>query len=286
MAERLRRMTDAQLGAALMALAPDLAFPSADVAAAVAGRLSEERRPAGHRFEGAWRRLGGILPPRGLRRALVVALLVVALTAIAAGATYFGVRGIEIVFQNRGGHSPIATGGSSSTPGPSHSSSPLPSPTLPGLGDRLELGNPSSLDAARAAAPYPVAVPPAVAGFGAPRVFLTGDDVVTRVSFVWVRDGTPRLLLTEFNADPYQPYIKKVMLEGGHVRPVAVNGERGYWLSGTPHELDYVDHDGMHFIDHPRLAGNTLVWTRGDVTLRLEGAPSLRDALRIAQATG
>ena len=211
MAERLRRMSDDELGAALMTLAPDLAFPSADVAAVVAARLADEPRQAGHRFEGAWRRVGGILPPRGLRRALVVALLVVALTAIAAGATYFGVRGIEIVFQNGGGPSPVASGGSPSTP--STSPSPFPSPTLPGLGDRLELGNPSSLDAARASAGYAVAVP---------------DDDVTRVSFVWVRDGTPKLLLTEFNADPYQPYIKKVMLEGGHVRPVTVNGERGY----------------------------------------------------------
>jgi len=285
MAERLRRMSDDELGVALTALAPDLAFPSVDVAAVVARRLEDERRPAGRRVEGAWRRLGGILPPRGLRRALVVALLVVALTAVAAGATYFGVRGIEIVFRNGGGPSPIASGGSPSSPGASISPSPLPSPTLPGLGDRLELGNPSSLDAARAAAGYQVAVPPAVPGFGPPLVFLAHDDVVTRVSFVWVRDGEPKLLLTEFNADPYQPYLKKVSLEGGHVRPVTVNGELGYWLSGTPHELDYVDPDGMHFIDHPRLAGNTLVWTRGDVTLRLEGAPNLRDALRIARAT-
>ncbi len=285
MAERLRRMTDAELGAALTALAPELAFPPVDVAAVVARRLEGERRPAGRRLEGAWRRLGGILPPRGLRRALVVALLVVALTAIGAGAAYFGVRGIEIVFRNGGGPSPFASGGSPSSSGSPTSPSPFPSPTLPGLGDRLELGDPSSLDAARAAAGHQVAVPPPVAGFGPPLVFLADDDVVTRVSFVWVRDGEPKLLLTEFNADPYQPYIKKVMLAGGHVRPVTVNGERGYWLSGAPHELDYVDPDGMHFIDHSRLAGNTLVWTRGDVTLRLEGPPNLRDALRVARST-
>ncbi|HEY7281643.1 MAG TPA: hypothetical protein VID47_08625 [Actinomycetota bacterium] len=284
MAERLRRMSDAELGAALTALAPDLAFPEppANLAAVVAGRLEGVRRPAGRRLEGVRRRLGGLLPPRGLRRALVVALLVVALTAIAAGASYFGVRGIEIVFQNGGGTSPIASGGS---PGPSTSPSLPASPTLPGLGDRLELGDPSSLAAARAAVGFPVAVPPPVAGFGPPAVFLGGDDVVQRVSFVWVREGEPKLLLTEFNADPYQPYIKKVVLGGGHIRTVSVNGEQGYWLFGAPHELDYVDHDGMHFIDHSRLAGNTLVWTRGDVTFRLEGASNLREALRIARAT-
>jgi hypothetical protein len=183
---------------------------------------------------------------------------------------------VQIVFDN-GGPSPRASGATSP--------SPVASPTLPGLGDQLELGSPTSLDAARAAADYPVAVPPTVAGFDAPVVFLGGDDVVRRVSFVWVRDGTPRLLLTEFRADPYRPFIKKVVFEGGRVHTVVVNGERGYWLSGEAHGLDYVDRDGLHFNDAFRLAGNTLVWTRGEVTLRLEGAPTLREALRIARTT-
>ena len=284
MDDRLRRMSDSEFGAALTSLAPSLEFPDAspDLASMVASRLANEPASAPGRIVGMGRWIGRILPPRGVRRVLVVALLIVALTAVAAGAAYFGVRGIQIVFENGNGEPSPAASGSSGAPSPS----PLPSPTLPSLGDQLELGRPTTLEAAQAAVGFPIAMPPEIPGFGPPLVFLAGDDVLHRVSFVWVKDGTPKLLLTEFNAVPYRPYIKKVVLAGGHIRGVSVNGEQGYWLSGTPHELDYVDPDNLHFIDHSRLAGNTLVWTKGDVTLRLEGAPNLRDALRIARATG
>jgi hypothetical protein len=278
MADRLLRMNDEELGGALAGLAPDLAFPTAsiDVAALAVARLGSETPEPARRPDLVRRWVAGLLPPRGLRRVLVIALLVVGLTAIAAGAAYVGVRGIQIVFDN-GGPTPTATG-----PRPT---SPLPSPTLPGLGDRLELGDLSTLDAARAAADFQVSVPPSVAGLGDPLVFLVGKPYLPRVSFVWVRDGEPALLLTEFRADPYKPFLRKVVFQGGHVTKVLLNGERGYWLSGSAHELDYVDPDGIHFNDHDRLAGDALVWTRGDVTLRLEGASGLAEALRIARAT-
>src|SRR5436305_6987309 len=136
--------------------------------------------------------MAGVLPPRGVRRGLVLALVIVALTAIAAGAAYFGVRGIQIVFENGG-------------PSQSTSASPLPSPTLPGLGDAYELGAPSSLPAARAGTDFPVAVPPGVPGLGAPRVFLSDNPFGGRVSFVWVRGSVPQLLLTAFHATPDRP---------------------------------------------------------------------------------
>jgi hypothetical protein len=188
MAERLRRLSDDELGSALAVLAANLAFPepSPGLAAAVARLVADEpaRRRGGF---AAWVR--DMIPSRGVRRVLVIALLVVALTAIGAGAAYFGIRGIQIVFNN-GGPSPTAPGPSSSvTASPIESSSPNPSPTLPGLGDRFELGDPSSLETARAAADFTVAVPPKIPGFGPPLIFLGKDSFVTRVSFVWVRDG-------------------------------------------------------------------------------------------------
>ena len=204
----------------------------------------------------------------------MIALLVVALTAIAAGAAYFGVRGIQIVFDNGGG--------GRRRPRPDPRGRPRRRSRVrrcPASATGSSSGSPTTLESARAAVGFAVAVPPAVPGFGPPLVFLGGDDFVQRVSFVWVKDGKPKLLLTEFNAQPYQPYIKKDVLLGRPRPGVSVDGELGYWLSGSPHELDYVDRDNIHFIDASRLAGNTLVWTRGDVTLRLEGAPNLRDAL-------
>ncbi len=288
MTERLRRMTDDELGSALAGLAADLAFPepSADLAALAVARIRQPapaRAPFGRRVR---RWLVGLLPPRGMRRALVIAVLIVSMAAVAAGAAYVGVRGIQIVFQNGTTPSPGI-----SASGPSLSPSPLPSPTLPSLGDRLELGIPSTLEAARAEVDFSPAVPPAVQGFGQPLVFLSYRPVGGRVSFVWVRPGSPgaeprpALLLTEFHANPYRPFIRKLVDAGTRVTRVQVNGETGYWLSGTAHELDYVDRNGSHFNDESRLAGNTLIWTRGPVTLRLEGSPTLREAMAVALAT-
>ena len=203
MAERLRSMNDADLGAALSSL--EVAYPEAsvDLAALAVARIREGSATAPPKSRpGPVRRwVAAILPPRGVRRVLVIALLVVVLSGIAAGAAFFGVRGIQIVFDN-GGPTPTA-----SATGPSSPGSPSPSPTLPGLGDRLELGDPSTLEAAQAALNFEVAVPPEIPGLGEPQVFLIEAPYLPRVSFVWVQDGEPKLLLTEFKADPYKPYI-------------------------------------------------------------------------------
>jgi hypothetical protein len=281
MAERLRSMTDAELGAALSSL--EVAFPetSTDLAALAVARIraGEATTPARRSLRD---RVAGLVPPRGVRRVLVIALLVVALTSVAAGAAFLGVRGVQIVFDNGG---PTPTASATGSTGTSAPASPSPSPTLPGLGDTLELGEPSTLEAARAGVDFDVAVPPEVPGLGEPRVFLVEAPYLPRASFVWVENGEPKLFLTEFKAHPWKPYLEKIVFAGGTVDRVDVNGETGYWLSGAAHELDYVDEDDLHFNDRERLVGNALVWTRGPVTLRLEGAATLDEALSIARAT-
>jgi hypothetical protein len=279
-------MSEGELGAALTALAPDLEFPqaSADLAALAVARLGDEspavapvaapgRRPLRIR-----RWVERIVPPRGVRRVLVIALLVVAFTGIAAGATYLGVQGIKIVFDN-GRPGPTASAG--------QPSSPLPSPTLPSLGDEFELGSPTTLDLARDAVDFPVSVPPLLAQYDSALVFLSDQPFGGRVSFVWTSPddpGNPALLLTEFHADPYKEFIEKIVFGGGDVQNVRVNGERGYWIDSA-HEITYFDEDKIPFSDQSRLAGPVLLWTQGDVTLRLEGASSLKQALAIARAT-
>ena len=110
MAERLRSMSDAELGAALSSL--DVAFPepSVDLAALAVARIraGEAAEPGRGRSLRRW--VAGLVPRRGVRRVLVIALLVVALTSIAAGAGFLGVRGIQIVFDQDGGPTPTATG--------------------------------------------------------------------------------------------------------------------------------------------------------------------------------
>jgi hypothetical protein len=65
---------------------------------------------------------------------------------------------------------------------------------------------------------------------------------------------------------------------------VSVNEGPGYWIEGGEHFFFYRDADGEVVEDTLRLIGTALVWEQDGLTLRIEGAPSLRDALRIASS--
>jgi hypothetical protein len=66
------------------------------------------------------------------------------------------------------------------------------------------------------------------------------------------------------------------------VEPVTVDGREGVWLEGGPHTVTFLDEDGEPVVDHTRLAGNTLIWERGSLTLRLESELTKEEAVRIA----
>jgi hypothetical protein len=62
---------------------------------------------------------------------------------------------------------------------------------------------------------------------------------------------------------------------------VTVAGRRALWIHG-PHTVVYIDRNGVEYAEAGRLAGNTLVLQFGTVTVRLEGAFTLDQAVRIA----
>jgi hypothetical protein len=63
-----------------------------------------------------------------------------------------------------------------------------------------------------------------------------------------------------------------------------VAGQPGYWFSGEPHFFTYLDATGQFRDEQTRLAGNTLIWQRGDLTLRIEGQITRQEALAIAES--
>ena len=73
-----------------------------------------------------------------------------------------------------------------------------------------------------------------------------------------------RLLLTEFRG---KAFIQKLIAPDAKVEPVDV-GDSGAWLE-QPHVLMYRDRNGRFRENTARLAGKTLLWQQGDVTLRL-----------------
>jgi hypothetical protein len=161
------------------------------------------------------------------------------------------------------------------------------SPTLPpGAGANLGLGRRVTLEQARRGATFPVLVPSAP-GFERPdAVYLSQDVPGGRVDLVYRgRAGLPvsqytnaGLLITQFRADPLVEKVAKVATD---LERVTVAGGPGYWFAGGAHSFAYVGRDGVVREETARLAGSTLVWTHGELTLRLEGQLSKAEALRI-----
>jgi hypothetical protein len=112
-----------------------------------------------------------------------------------------------------------------------------------------------------------------------------------RVDLVYrARPGLPAssftdagLLLTEFRGQPTPEFLKKVT-RMGLVEQVTVGGEPGYWFSGEPHFFTYRDAAGNFREEQTRLAGNTLIFQRGELTVRLEGRLSRQAATDIAES--
>jgi hypothetical protein len=239
--------------------------PRPNLAAEVRRRLEAEsaRTPAAHRVRARtpWR-------ARALRVALAGLALVVLLTgaltfspsARRAVADWLGLRGVRI---ERG-------------------DAPLP------VGSRLHLGRRVDLGAARRLAGFDVLTLPE-RRFGAPdEVYVADTAHGRRVTLVYAPSADlpaaargVGLLLTQFRADVDADYIRKVVSNGGSIDALTIDGERGYWLGG-PHAVWFADADGRFFSDRARLAGDTLLWERGPLTLRLESGLSRDEAVRLA----
>lgn len=159
----------------------------------------------------------------------------------------------------------------------------------PPVGRGLDLGQRVSLEEARRSASFVVSVPSAL---GDPdEVYLDTPPDDGLVSMVWrARLGLPEAsatgagaVLIQFPARPEEEFIlKKLAAEGVRVVEVSVDGSAGYWVRG-PHTLFLVTEDGSFIEDRARTAGNTLLWSRGGITLRLETALGLDRALAIAR---
>jgi Domain of unknown function (DUF4367) len=265
---------------ALTDLAASLEFPpTPDLAAAVTARLGEApaAAPAPPTPAARARRwLAGLAGWRRLAAAgLAVVLLAAAVLVASPGtreavARRLGLRGIGV--ELGGPPPPTVT-------------------TTPGGRLELGLGDRVTLEEARRRVDWPVLVP--AAGLGQPDAVYVNEAVPSggRVDLVYrARPGLPAspftdvgLLITEFQGQPTPEFLKKVTTMGV-VEQVTVGGEPGYWFSGEPHFFTYQDAAGTLREEQTRLAGNTLIWQRGDLTLRLEGELPKEEAIRIAES--
>jgi hypothetical protein len=141
----------------------------------------------------------------------------------------------------------------------------------------LDVGAPTTLEAVRKQVPGLLEARGDEVG-KPDHVYVVGSGQGAPVTFVWGDPGRPRLLLTQVRG---RLHFEKLVLGGTEMVVTKVNGADAAWIE-EPHVV-FVETDGGG-IDLPaRLAGDTLVWSRGPVTLRLEGELSREDAERIAR---
>jgi hypothetical protein len=269
---------DPMLERALIELGRQVAYPPTPaLASAVRRRLLAQ---AEERASRPWTRW--LSPPPSARvraAALIVLVAVAAALALSPGvrrvvADRLGLRGLPMRFL------PAAP-----------TAAPTARPEATPLGARLGLGRRVSLGEAQAELPYTVRQPVLL---GAPdEVYLPSHNPNHAVHLVYhSRSGLPAtdqtgvgLLFTQFVGTDLGPELGKGIPPGTAIESVRVNGQPGYWIEGEPHLLlGFRDAQGDDDIDEGRLAGNTLAWVDGTLTLRLEMAADQAAALRLAES--
>jgi hypothetical protein len=240
--------------------------PAAELAAAVRARLETQARV----------RAMPHLQPGWLRQRFrfVVAGVAIVVAATIALASFPGFRGaVADWFQLRG----VLI---------EHRATP----PAAGAGARLSLGERVSLAEARRGVTFEVLLP---AGRGKPdEVYLANTPSGGRITLLYrPRSGLPPaggsgvgLLVTEFRAGINDQLLRKAIGAGVSLEDVTVAGERGFWIEGKAHQLIFADERGHFFEDSARLAGNTLLWQHGPLTLRVESGLPKAQAIRIAEA--
>jgi hypothetical protein len=243
----------------LQALAGAIEYPATpDLAAAVTARLVE---PAARRRR----------PPRRLVLAFAVALVALAAGVLAASPS--ARSAIEDLFGLKG-----AAVREVQTLPPSSRGAPL------------ALGRATTLADAQRHVGFRILAP---AALGQPdevwRSTAAPGGVVTLL--YRPRAGLPAskvsgvgALVVELNGRIVTQFVQK-MSPTGTVRHVRVSGQPGLWVPGA-HDVFYRTASGDFHYTPTRLAGNTLLWNRGDLLLRLESGLDEHGALRIASSVG
>ena len=212
-----------------------------------------------------------VTPARVLAYAATVAALVVAVSLL----SFPGVRTAVADFLGIGGVR-IDTGG------------PAPSPAA-----ELDLGERTSLARAQESVAFEVRLP---AALGRPdSVWLDTGVAGGQVALAY--EASPSLpaapgtnlgaLVTQFSdGQVSEVALKKVIgsQPGTIYEPVTVEGQQGFWISGEPHVIAYLEADGDIRNETVRLAGNVLLWESGGVTFRIESTLPQSEAQAIAES--
>ena len=211
------------------------------------------------RINGAPARRGRAM--RALRPLAIAAILVILLAGLAAGLG-FSLPGLDI---GRTAPTPAATR-------PLDLGSPIP------IADALTFDRPSVL--------LPASLPPPDGAFE------LGADDRRIVSLAWrasqgdpVLEGTDTFLtLMAVPGTTEEPLIAKAAGPDTRLEPIDVNGDRGWWITGAPHEIMVLRPDGDIDVLRAAVVGDTLVFSRDGTLYRLESALGKEATLEVARS--
>ena len=268
------RMDERELEETLTDLGGRLAYPARDLWPAVRERIAARRRPWWHAMVAP---RSPLIPVTATLLVILIAVLAISPEARAKAAEILRVGGIEIFRET-------------ATPSPTGTARPsVPTPPVSFQGTRVTLSE------ARAQAGFALRVATA-AELGDPdEIYLETLSAGNRVTFVYrSRPGIPvssqagvSAVVVEFQGSVDQNVMGKVTGPATKVESVSVAGPpsgAGVWLEGEPHQVIYRDSRGNFIQDTLRLAGNTLIWEQGSLTLRLEAQVTKDVAIRIAES--
>jgi hypothetical protein len=190
------------------------------------------------------------LEPRRSRRPLVLALAAAALVALVAALAVPQARSTILRFFHLGG----VTIERVETLPPAQER-----PLTQGLGPRV------SVEDASTVADFRPLLPP-----GIDHVYVNEGAIL-----VLLQAHDRPVLLTEFRGGMY---MKKILGGQTRIEEVRVGRDYGLWVAGARHVFRMPS-------QAPRMAGNVLLWTHGDITLRLEGRLTKAEAVRLALRT-
>ena len=153
----------------------------------------------------------------------------------------------------------------------------------------LGLGPPQSIERAKSATGLPDPTP---ALLGSPQSIhvvhppATGQIVLVYPPSAVVPESPVTgagALVSVMPARIEEGFFQKTLGSTSTVRPASVDGNVGYWIEGSPHQLMFDFGDQIQQ-DTLRLATNTLLWQRGDYVYRIEADIDLATATRIAES--
>lgn len=162
---------------------------------------------------------------------------------------------------------------------PAPSPTPLPPPRLP------DLTGATTLDAAAASLPFAILLPAYPPDLGPPAAVFVQEIGGPALVLVWADPADPARARLSLHALSSQAFAEKLIYAGGTevVTETSVGDAPALWVRG-PHLLRTGPAEADRYTQLRLVRGDTLIWTAGAVTYRLESGLPLEEARRVAES--